>query len=115
MIISYMEWSEITIRVKEKPTTKEVASLKECFESMPLVEILAGLKFAKNRWDAKDSGTLRPGRKSIVKKEVHSVTKEQAAWRLRNWKLMIANYRRRGYSYPTIMRIKNMLKTTSSD
>ena len=107
-----MEWSEITVRIAKKPTTKQVADLKEYFETMPVEEILAGLKFAKNRWSAKDSGIL-PGRKSIVKKETHSVTSEQALWRLKNWKLMIANYRRRGYSYPTIMRIKNSLKSIS--
>jgi len=28
---------------------------------------------------------------------------------LKNWKMMIANYRRRGYSYPTISRIKKLL------
>ncbi len=108
-----MEWSEITVRIAKKPTPKQVADLKEYFETMPVEEILAGLKFAKNRWSAKDSGILRPGRKSIVKKETHSVTSEQALWRLKNWKLMIANYRRRGYSYPTIMRIKNSLKSIS--
>jgi len=37
------------------------------------------------------------------------VTTEQAQWRLKNWKMMIANYRRRGYSYPTISRIKKIL------
>jgi len=72
-------------------------------------EILSGLKFAKNRWSAKDAGTLKVGRKSIIQKEVHSVTTEQAQWRLKNWKMMIANYRRRGYSYPTISRIKKIL------
>ena len=76
---------------------------------MPVEEILDGLKFAKNRWSAKDAGVLKVGRKSIVKKEVHSVTVEQAQWRLKNWKMMIANYRRRGYSYPTISRIKKIL------
>ena len=43
------------------------------------------------------------------KKEIHSITSEQAEWRLKNWKMMIANYRRRGYSYPTISRIKKLL------
>ena len=42
-------------------------------------------------------------------KEIHSVTVEQAQWRLKNWKMMIASYRRRGYSYPTISRIKKLL------
>jgi hypothetical protein len=76
---------------------------------MPVGEILTGLKFAKNRWSAKDAGTLKVGRKSIIQKEVHSVTTEQAQWRLKNWKMMIANYRGRGYSYPTISRIKKIL------
>ena len=53
---------------------------------MPVNEILTGLKFAKSRWHAKDAGTLKVGRKSIVQKEVHSVTTEQAQWRLKNWK-----------------------------
>ena len=58
---------------------------------------------------------LKVGRKSLkfannsTKGEVHSVTAEQAQWRLKNWKMMIANYRRRGYSYPTISRIKKLL------
>ena len=77
---------------------------------MPISEILIGLKFAKNRWDAKDAGTLKVGRKSIINNEVHSITPEQATWRLSNWKLMIKNYRKRGYSYPTISRIKKLLQ-----
>jgi hypothetical protein len=40
---------------------------------------------------------------------------EQAEWRLKNWKLMIANYRRRGYSYPTISRIKKHLVQLSKN
>ena len=76
---------------------------------VPTKEILIGLKFARNRWHAKDSGILKVGRKSIIQKEIHSVTSEQAIWRLKNWKMMIANYRRRGYSYPTISRIKKIL------
>eukprot|EP00494_Astrolonche_serrata_P009244 UN09295 len=48
------------------------------------MKIITGLKFAKSRWHAKDSGTLKVGRKSIVQKEVHSVTTEQAQWRLKN-------------------------------
>ena len=91
------------------PTPAELKKLKDYFKEMPVAEILTGLKFAKNRWSAKDAGTLKVGRKSIIQKEVHSVTTEQAQWRLKNWKMMIANYRRRGYSYPTISRIKKIL------
>ena len=99
----------IKLPVSERPTDAELEKLEGYFKEMPVSEIIAGLKFAKNRWSAKDAGTLRVGRKSIIQKEVHSVTAEQARWRLNNWKMMIANYRRRGYSYPTISRIKKIL------
>ncbi len=99
----------IELPISKKPTDMELKKLKEYFKEMPVEEILSGLKFAKNRWSAKDAGTLKVGRKSIIKKEVHSVTTEQAQWRLKNWKMMISNYRRRGYSYPTISRIKKIL------
>ena len=89
--------------------------IQSCFDEIPLKEILTGLKFAKNRWRAKDAGILKVGRKSIIQKEIHSVTVEQANWRLKNWKLMISNYRRRGYSYPTISRIKKLLLEITND
>ena len=98
----------VELPISKKPSDAELKKLKEYFKEMPIVEILSGLKFAKNRWSAKDAGTLKVGRKSIIQKEVHSVTTEQAQWRLKNWKMMIANYRRRGYSYPTISRIKKI-------
>ncbi|MDH3489105.1 MAG: hypothetical protein OEL56_01505 [Nitrosopumilus sp.] len=101
--------STIELPVSKSPTDTELKKLKEYFKEMPIEDILSGLKFAKNRWSAKDAGTLKVGRKSIIQKEVHSVTAEQAQWRLKNWKMMIANYRRRGYSYPTISRIKKIL------
>ncbi|MCH8085600.1 MAG: hypothetical protein QQN62_05745 [Nitrosopumilus sp.] len=99
----------VELPISKKPTDLDLKKLKEYFKEMPVEEILSGLKFAKNRWAAKDAGTLKVGRKSIIQKEVHSVTTEQAQWRLKNWKMMIANYRRRGYSYPTISRIKKIL------
>ncbi|NND87126.1 MAG: hypothetical protein HKM23_07390 [Nitrosopumilus sp.] len=99
----------VELPISKKPTDLELKKLKEYFKEMPIEEILTGLKFAKNRWSAKDAGTLKVGRKSIIQKEIHSVTTEQAQWRLKNWKMMIANYRRRGYSYPTISRIKKIL------
>ena len=104
-----VEKHEIELKISKTPTDLQLKKLKEYFKEMPVEEILAGLKFAKNRWSAKDAGVLKVGRKSIIKKEVHSVTVEQAQWRLKNWKMMIANYRRRGYSYPTISRIKKIL------
>jgi hypothetical protein len=99
----------VDLPISNKPTDLELKKLKEYFKEMPISEILSGLKFAKSRWVAKDAGILKVGRKSIVQKEVHSVTTEQAQWRLKNWKIMISNYRRRGYSYPTISRIKKIL------
>jgi len=99
---------QIDLIISKRPNDEQLKKLKEYFKEMPVEEILAGLKFAKNRWTAKDAGVLKVGRKSIIQKEVHSVTTEQAQWRLKNWKMMIANYRRRGYSYPTISRIKKI-------
>ena len=101
---------EISISSKDDLSDDEIKKIKSYFSGMPISEILIGLKFAKNRWDAKDAGTLKVGRKSIISNEVHSITPEQATWRLNNWKLMIKNYRKRGYSYPTISRIKKLLQ-----
>ena len=109
ILIGIMTESEINLKLSEKPTEIQIKKLKNYFKEIPLSEILSGLKFANNRWIAKDAGVLKVGRKSILQKEVHSVTVEQAQWRLKNWKMMIANYRRRGYSYPTISRIKKLL------
>ena len=102
----YMDEFEINLKLTELPTENEIKKLRHYFKDIPLSEILSGLKFANNRWIAKNAGTLKVGRKSILQKEIHSVTVEQAQWRLKNWKMMIANYRRRGYSYPTISRNK---------
>jgi len=104
-----MQKPSIELPISKKPTDVQIKKIREYFREMPVEEILSGLKFAKNRWSAKDAGLLKVGRKSIIQKEVHSVTTEQAQWRLKNWKMMIANYRRRGYSYPTISRIKKIL------
>ncbi len=104
-----MQKPRIELSISQNLSDTQLRRLREYFREMPIDEVLAGLKFAKNRWAAKDAGILKVGRKSIIKKEVHSVTTEQAQWRLKNWKMMIANYRRRGYSYPTISRIKKIL------
>ena len=98
-----------TLSISDAFSESEIRIINSYFNELPPKEILIGLKFAKNRWIAKDAGVLKVGRKSIVQKEIHSVTSEQAVWRLKNWKMMIANYRRRGYSYPTISRIKKLL------
>ena len=101
---------DLSIKSKDDLSGEQIKKIKSYFSTMPISEILVGLKFAKNRWDAKDAGTLKVGRKSIINNEVHSITAEQATWRLNNWKLMIKNYRKRGYSYPTISRIKKILE-----
>src|SRR5215467_15566520 len=108
-----MEIYEINIPVSKKPTDAEIKKIQEFFMEIPISEVISGLTFAKNRWTAKDAGVLKVGRKSIIKREIHSVTSEQAQWRLKNWKMMIANYRKLGYSYPTISRIKKLLIETS--
>ena len=104
-----MEKFDLFLKSDQKPTDLQIKKLQEYFNEMPIEEILVGLHFAKNRWIAKDAGVLKVGRKSIIQREVRSVTSEQAQWRLKNWKMMIANYRKRGYSYPTISRIKKIL------
>mgnify|MGYP001577010154 CR=1 FL=1 len=109
-----MEKFDLSLKSDQKPTDLQIKKLQEYFNEMPLEEILAGLHFAKNRWTAKDAGVLKVGRKSIIQREVHAVTSEQAQWRLKNWKMMIANYRKRGYSYPTISRIKKIFQEISN-
>ena len=107
--------TKITISSLDDISNDDIKSIQASFDEIPLKEILIGLKFAKNRWRAKNAGTLKVGRKSIVQKEIHSVTSEQADWRLKHWKLMIANYRKRGYSYPTISRIKKLFVEISKN
>src|SRR5437016_13225090 len=104
-----MEKFEISLKLNKKPTDQQIRNLQEYLNEIPIEEILAGLHFARNRWTAKDAGVLKVGRKSIIKREIHSITTEQAQWRVKNWKMMIANYRKLGYSYPTISRIKKLL------
>jgi hypothetical protein len=74
--------------------------------SLPSHDLLFALRFAYSRYAAESGGYLMPGRKSLVKRETLSLTEDQANWRLKNWKAMIKVYREKGYSYPTISRIK---------
>ena len=108
-----MDSFEFSLKSKQSLTDAQIRKIQEYFNEIPIDEVLAGLYFAKNRWAAKDAGVLKVGRKSIIQREIHSVTAEQAQWRLKNWKMMIANYRKRGYSYPTISRIKKILQEIS--
>ncbi len=87
----------------------EYNEIKKYFEIMSVESILFGIRFSYNRHRAQMGGFLNPGRKSIVKKETSLITKRQANIRLKNWKMMIKHYREKGYSYPTISRIKKTM------
>jgi len=97
---------EINITVSEDSYDEMSFYLK----SLPLDMVLFGLRFAYKRYSAESGGYLFPGRKSLIKKETDMLSKEQAQWRLDNWKNMIKNYREKGYSYPTISRIKKKIE-----
>ncbi|MEE8133352.1 MAG: hypothetical protein V3T40_07250 [Nitrososphaerales archaeon] len=109
-MVQNSEYRPLQIGFKMQVTEKQMKLLQEYLDSMPIEEILGGLYFAQKRWTAKRGGFLLVGRKSKIKREVHSLTAEQARWRLKNWKMMIKNYREHGYSYPTISRIKKLLQ-----
>lgn len=98
-----------SVRPPPDATESQVDEIRRLMALMPADSVLSGLRFAHSRWAAKDAGQLKVGRKSLIREEVHSVSPEQARWRLANWKTMIAEYRRKGYSYPSISRIKKLL------
>jgi hypothetical protein len=83
--------------------------IKNYFDSLPFDLIIFGLKFSYNRNKATVGGFLNPGRKSIVKRETQLLTSKQAQIRMKNWKIMVKRYREKGYSYPTISRIKKQI------
>jgi hypothetical protein len=93
-----------------KITESQRTELALYVSSLSTEMILFGLRFAYNRQSAIAGGYLMPGRKSLVKRETNLLSMEQAKWRLRNWKAMIKTYREKGYSYPTISRIKKEIK-----
>ena len=109
-MVQKAEHNAIQVNVRENINEKDLRELQDYFASMPIDEVLMGLRFAYKRWMAKKGGFLMVGRKSKIKREAHLLTAEQARWRLKNWKMMIKNYRERGYSYPTISRIKKTLR-----
>ena len=57
---------DFSIISKEDLSDNDIKKIKSYFSNMPISEILIGLKFAQNRWNAKDAGTLKVGRKSII-------------------------------------------------
>ncbi len=108
-----VKFSRIELNTREDVSERDLKELQGYFSAMPLEDLLLGLRFAHRRWKAKKDGLLMVGRKSKIKREVHLLTAEQARWRLKNWKMMIKSYRERGYSYPTISRIKKILQKTA--
>ncbi|MEW5840674.1 hypothetical protein [Nitrososphaera sp.] len=98
---------EFTFKIRMSEEQGREAALY--VNSLPAQDVLFGLRFAYNRHSAASGGYLMPGRKSMVKRETHALSAEQARWRLANWKTMIRTYREKGYSYPTISRIKKEL------
>lgn len=93
----------------------EYAEISKYLKLLPAPVLLFGLRFAYKRYMAISGGYLFPGRKSIVKRETHMITRVQAKRRLKNWKSMIRIYREKRYSYPTISRIKKQLIKIISD
>lgn len=110
MSLNYTSLIERELKLKLKVSERQFRDIKYYFSLLHAESIVSGLKFAYNRQKAEDGGYLNVGRKSFVKKETSMLTKEQAKWRLANWKSMIKTYRNKGYSYPTISRIKNVIK-----
>ena len=91
-------------------TKAQYGEIKNYFETMPVEILLTGLRFSYKRHIADIGGYLNSGRKSIVKSETSFLTKKQANVRLKSWKILVKKYREKGYSYPTIYRIKVELK-----
>ena len=101
---------EKELKIKLSVSERQFREIKYYFTVLYPESVVLGLKFAYNRQKAKDGGYLILGRKSLVKRETSMLTKEQARWRMVNWKSMIKTYRNKGYSYPTISRIKKEIK-----
>jgi hypothetical protein len=101
------------IILKVRATELQVREIERYLAELSIESLIAGLKFAYKRQLAKDRGSLLLGRKSKVKRETKMLTKDQAKWRLANWKSMIRTYREKGYSYATICRIKKEVRRTA--
>ena len=103
-----MPGKEFTFKLKL--TDEQSSELAMYLNSLSTANLLFGLRFAHNRYTAESGVYLMPGRKSMVKRETHLLDQDQAKWRLNNWKAMIKTYREKGYSYPTISRIKKQVR-----
>ena len=106
-----MKELSVVIKIPDDSNEKELLFY---LRSLPADVMLFGLRFAYKRYSAETGGYLFPGRKSLIKKETDMLSKEQAQWRLDNWKKMIKSYREKGYSYPTISRIKKEIERVIS-
>lgn len=93
---------------------QQYMEIRKYLDALPLDLLISGLRFSYNRHIAEKGGYLNPGRRSIVKSETSFLNKKQAEVRLKSWKIMVKKYREKGYSYPTIHRIKVELKKISS-
>jgi hypothetical protein len=91
-------------------TDQQYKEIQIYLKSLKAEMIVFGLRFAYKRYSAIEGGYLMPGRKSIVRRETHMLSNNQAKWRLNNWRSMIHSYREKGYSYPTISRIKKEIQ-----
>jgi hypothetical protein len=98
---------------KLRLSDSQASEMAMYLNTLPAEALLFGLRFAYNRYTAETGGYLMPGRKSLIKQETHLLSASQAQWRLNNWKTMIRTYREKGYSYPTISRIKKQLQKIS--
>lgn len=103
-----MSTREFTFKIKL--SDEQGRELAMYLNSLSPSDLLFGLRFAYNRHAAASGGYLMPGRKSMVKRETHLLSQDQAKWRLNNWKAMIKTYREKGFSYPTISRIKKQVQ-----
>lgn len=102
-------------RLELELTDGQYKEMQMYFEALTIEMILFGLRFSYKRHIAITGGYLMPGRKSIVKKETEMLSHNQATWRMNNWKSMIRSYREKGYSYPTISRIKRQVLKISKE
>lgn len=103
------------IAIDLKLTDEQYREIRLYLDSLTTEMILFGLRFAYKRYIAIAGGYLMPGRKSIVKREIHMLSHNQAKWRLSNWKTMIHSYREKGYSYPTISRIRKEIQKIANN
>jgi hypothetical protein len=105
---------EKELRVVLKVPVDRYDELKSYFELLAVEDLLFGMRFSYNRKAAEEGGYLLPGRKSFVTAETKGLSQSQAQWRLTHWKAMIRSYREKGYSYPTISRIKKKVRTIAA-